>query len=128
MSGGKTSRRKGHDLERQIAKMFREELGYKFAKTSRLASTLLDSCKIDIFGVPYLVQTKMGYKNSRPKADEIFKDMDERLKESFPEDDPVHKLPKILVHKIDGKHKYHNLVTMPYNDFKYLLLNQKQAA
>ena len=125
---GKNNRRKGHKLERDVVKMFRDELGFKFAKTSRNASTLLDSCKIDIFGVPYLVQTKMGYEKSRPKPQLIFKEMDERLKENFPENDAVHKYPKVLIHKIDGKHKYHNLVTMPYNDFKYLLLNQKEAA
>lgn len=126
--GGKTNRTKGHNLERAIVQMFRDELGYKFAKTSRVASQMLDNCRIDIYGVPYLVQTKMGYAKARPKADEIFKDMDERLKENFPENDPVHQYPKVLIHKIDGKHKYHNLVTMPYNDFKYLLLNQKQRA
>jgi hypothetical protein len=125
---GKTSRRKGHNLEREIARMFREEAGFKHAKTARLASTLLDGCKGDIFGVPYLVQTKMGYKNNRPKPEEIFKDMEERLRESFPENDPVHMYPKVLIHKIDGRNKYHNLVTMPYDHFKYLILNQKQAA
>lgn len=126
--GGKNNRTKGHNLEREIVRMFRDELNFKFVKTSRLASKLLDDCKVDIFGVPYLIQTKMGYAKSRPKADVIFKEIDEKLKESFPPEDPVHKYPKILVHKIDGRHKYHNLVTMPYNDFKTLLLNQKEAA
>lgn len=125
---GKTSRTKGHNLEREIMRLFRDELHYKFAKTSRLASKLLDDCRVDIFGVPYLIQARMGYAKARPKADEIFKDMDERLKVNFPENDPVHQYPKVLVHKIDGRHKYHNLVTMPYNDFKYLLLNQKEVA
>ncbi len=125
---GKTSRRKGHDLERAIVKMFRDELGYKFAKTSRLASKLLDNCRVDVYGIPYLIQARMGYKSNRPKADEIFKDIDDRLRDNFPETDPVHQYPKVLIHKIDGKHKYHNLVTMPYNDFKYLLLNQKEVA
>lgn len=125
---GKTSRRKGHDLERAVVKMFKEEAGFKFAKTSRLASRALDNCQVDIYGVPYLVQTKMGYDKARPKPELIFKEIDERLKENFPPNDPVHQYPKVLIHKIDGRHKYHNLVTMPYNDFKYLLLNQKEAA
>jgi hypothetical protein len=125
---GKAARRKGHNLERAIVKMLREECGFKFAKTSRMASALLDKCKVDISGVPYLIQTKAGYAKNRPRAEEIFREMDETLKDNFPETDPVHTYPKVLIHRIDGRHKYHNLVTMPFNDFKYLLLNQKNAA
>lgn len=125
---GKTNRTKGHNLEREIARMFRDELGFKFAKTSRLASRILDNCKVDIAGIPFLIQTKAGYAKARPKPEEIFKEIENSLKKNFPTDDPVHKYPKVLIHKINGKHKYHNLVTMPYNDFKYLLLNQKERA
>lgn len=122
------SRTKGHNLEREIAKMFRDELGFKFAKTSRFASRILDNCKVDISGVPYLVQTKAGYANNRPKPEEIFQEMEDLLIENFPPEDPVHQYPKILIHKIHGRRKYHNFVVMPYNDFKYLLLNQKERA
>lgn len=122
------ARTKGHNLEREIAKMFRDELGFKFAKTSRFASRILDNCKVDIAGIPYLVQTKSGYAKARPKPEEIFQEMEDLLKENFPPEDPVHQYPKILVHKITGIKKYHNFVTMPYNDFKYLLLNQKERA
>ncbi len=123
---GKNNRRKGHSLEREIARMFREELGFKFAKTSRLASRILDNCKVDIAGVPFLIQTKSGYAKARPKAEVIFQEIEESLKENFPENDPVHQYPKVLIHKINGRHKYHNLVTMPYNDWKSLLNNQKE--
>jgi hypothetical protein len=123
---GKTNRTKGHNLEREIARMFRDELGFKFAKTSRLASRILDNCKVDIAGIPYLIQAKAGYAKARPKPEEIFQEIEDALKANFPEDDPVHCYPKVLIHKISGRHKYHNLVTMPYNDFKYLLLNQKE--
>ena len=127
---GKTSRTKGHNLEREIAKMFKDELGFRFAKTSRFATRILDNCKVDIAGIPYLVQTKAGYEKSRPKPEEIFQEMEDLLKENFPSTDPVHLYPKMLCHKISKKvnKKYHNFVTMPYNDFKYLLLNQKEAA
>lgn len=124
--GGLTSRTKGHNLEREIAKMFREELGFKFAKTSRLASRLLDNSQVDISGVPFLIQTKAGYGKNRPKPEVIFKEMENLLKENFPPEDKVHCHPKVLIHKIDGKHKYHNLVTMPYNDFKFLLQKIKK--
>lgn len=118
---GKTNRTKGHNLEREVARMFRDELGYKFAKTSRLASKMLDNSKVDIAGIPYLIQTKMGYARARPKPEVIFKEMEEKLIENYPISDPIHGYPKILIHKIDGRHKYHNMVTMPYNDFKKLL-------
>lgn len=125
---GKTNRTKGHNLEREVTRMFRDELGYKFAKTSRLASRILDNCKVDIAGIPFLIQTKAGYIKARPKAEEIFKEMEEALLENFPKTDPVHQYPKVLVHKINGRNKYHNLVTMPYNDFKYLLLKLKEGS
>jgi hypothetical protein len=124
---GKTNRTKGYNLEREIARMFKDELGYKFAKTSRLSSRLLDNCKVDIAGIPFLIQTKAGYAKARPKADVIFQEMEDELTKNFPEDDPVHKYPKILIHKISGRQKYHNLVTMPYNDFKFIMMNQKIA-
>lgn len=129
MTGKKVnSRTKGHNFERVIAKMFRDELGFKFSKTSRFASRILDNCKVDIAGIPYLVQTKSGYENNRPKPEEIFQEMEDLLKENFEPKDPVHNYPKILIHKITDRKKYHNFVTMPYNDFKYLLLNQKERA
>lgn len=122
------SRTKGHNFERVIAKMFRDDLGFKFAKTSRFASRILDNCKIDIAGIPYLVQTKSGYAKDRPKPEEIFQEMEDLLKENFEPKDPVHGYPKVLIHKITDRKKYHNFVTMPYNDFKYLLINQKERA
>jgi hypothetical protein len=114
-------RAKGHNLEREIVRMFKEELDMKFAKTSRFASKILDDCKVDIAGVPFLVQTKAGYSKNRPKADQIFKEIEESLLINFPPSDPIHTYPKVLIHKINGRNKYHNLVTMPYDDFKYLL-------
>lgn len=125
---GKYSRTKGHNLEREIARMLKEEGGYEFAKTARYTSKLLDDCNIDIAGVPFLIQTKAGYAKNRPKPEEIFQEMDTDLKKNFPPDDPIHQYPKILIHKITNRKKYHNFVIMPYNDFKLLLLNQKERA
>lgn len=123
-----TNRTKGHNLEREIARMFKEELEFKFAKTSRATSRVLDNCKVDISGIPFLIQTKMGYDKARPKADVIFQEMEDLLKENFPEDDKIHTHPKVLIHKINGKKTgYHNLVTMPYNDWKYLLNKIKNS-
>lgn len=118
---GKTNRQKGHNLEREIARMFRDELGYKHAKTSRLASRLLDNCQVDIAGIPFLIQAKAGYNKHRPKPDIIFQEIETNLAINFPKEDPIHQYPKILVHKISGRKKYHNLVTMSYSDFKFLM-------
>lgn len=122
------SRTKGHNFEREIAKMLRDELGFKFAKTSRFASRILDNCKVDIAGVPFLIQTKSGYAKVRPKPEEIFQEMENLLKENYPPEDPIHNYPKMLFHKITDMKNYHNVVIMPYNDFKTLLLNQKERA
>jgi hypothetical protein len=56
-SSGKRARRKGHNYERTIVKLFRD-LGYDEAKTSRLGSRLLDSAKVDICDIPFNVQCK----------------------------------------------------------------------
>lgn len=120
-------RTKGHNFERSVVKMLREEANYKFVKTSRLASKLLDDCGVDVAGVPFLIQTKSGYAKNRPKPEVIFEEMEKNLKENFPASDKIHTFPKILIHKITDKKKYHNFVTMPYSDFKKLIKNQKEV-
>lgn len=119
---GKNSRVKGHNLERTIMKLFKEELDFEFAKTSRHASKMLDDCQVDISGIPFLIQTKSGYDKNRPKYEDIFIEIEERLLKNYPKEDKIHKYPKVIVHKITDRKKYHNFVIMPYNDFKALLL------
>ncbi len=99
----KNSRNKGHRLERLIASVFRDRLGFKFAKTSRAASKLLDSCKIDLAFVPFNIQCKDGYDNNRPKYEKLYNESKRLLKENYPKDHPVHKLPYVLVHKINAR-------------------------
>jgi len=98
------SRRKGHNLERAIAKLFRG-FGFKFAKTSREASRLLDSCKIDIANIPLNIQCKNGYNNNRPKYETIYKECKEELKKNYPPTDNLHNYPIVLVHKLNGRKK-----------------------
>jgi len=121
----KNSRTKGHNWEREIAKMFREDLEFKNAKTSRYASRLLDDCKVDIAGVPFLIQAKAGYEKNRPKFEEIFKEIETELLKNYNKTDKIHQYPKVIIHKLSGKSKYHNFAIMPYNDFKALLLKLK---
>jgi len=52
-------KRKGNTLEQLVAKDLR--VLYPFAKTARMTSKILDDCKIDITGVPFLIQCKAGY-------------------------------------------------------------------
>lgn len=124
---GINNRVKGHTFERKLVKFFKEELGYSYTRTTRNSSKVLDSCGVDLDNIPFLVQCKKGYAKARPKADEMFKEMERLLNENFPKDDKVHTYPKILIHEIDGKHKYHKLVTMSFDDFRSMLLEIKNC-
>jgi hypothetical protein len=113
------NRRKGHDYERLLVRHFKE-LGYTFAKTSRAASVLLDSSGIDIWGIPYAVQAKTGYKNARPKYEEIYQGIKERIQLNFPPHDEIHKSPILLFHRIGTKPE-ENVVMMTADYFFELI-------
>lgn len=126
------SRTKGHTAEREWAIRFREEFGFEYCKTSRNASKLLDDSKVDLAFIPLNSQIKKGYAKARPKADVIFKEMDELLKKHFPPGNPQRDLPKILIHEIDGMKSEHMLMTMMWKDWKevykgYLFWQRSQA-
>lgn len=115
---GSRNRQKGHDLERYIAKLFREKLGYKFCKTSRNASKLIDDLGVDIaYGPPLSIQTKSGYVKRRPKFEELFSLYQEKLKENIPPEDVMHDFPYVLIHKLDGRKKEHFQTTMAFDDW-----------
>lgn len=103
MSSNK-NRNKGHRLERDVTRWFRE-LGFKFAKTTREASRLLDSCKIDIAHIPFLIQCKAGYETNYPKYNIIHNEIKTELTKNIPKDSELHNLPIILIHKLDGAGK-----------------------
>jgi len=115
------NRRKGHNYERLIAKDFKD-MGYPFCKTSRNASTLLDACKVDIWGIPYNIQAKAGYKTARPKFEKIYEEIKTAITENFPEDDTIHKHEILLFHKVGSK-EHENHVTVTY-DFMMKLLEE----
>lgn len=118
-------RTKGHNAEREFAKRFKE-LGFTFCKTARLASTLTDYSRIDLWGLPFNVQIKSGYDKNRPKPDVLFKEMKEELTKHFPPGDQMHKFPKILIHKLDSRQPEHELVTMMWSEWVELLKAYKQ--
>ena len=91
-------RRKGHLLEQLSVKDLRDI--FPKAKTSRNASHLLDSCKIDLAFLPLNIQCKMGYLNNRPKWDVLRDESKELLEKNYPKNDLIHKHPFILRHKM----------------------------
>lgn len=99
---GNKNRRKGHDLERWLARVFRS-FGFEFCKTSRAVSSVLDGCGVDLSNIPFLIQAKSGYVKRRPKYEKLYNYTKDKLKENYPADDKHHNLPYVLVHRLDGK-------------------------
>lgn len=114
------SRSKGNRTEIEYIDKFKS-LGYDKCKSSRLASRLLDSCGIDLSGIPFNVQVKAGYKKNFTRPDRIFAKMKTDLISAFDRNDPVHGYPKILIQKLDGYYAENQLVTMMWCDFVKLL-------
>tara|TARA_R110000850_G_scaffold34024_1_gene92241 strand:- start:43000 stop:43371 length:372 start_codon:yes stop_codon:yes gene_type:complete len=122
--GGAANRAKGHNLERRIAKIFRD-LGYPFAKTSRQASRLLDDSKVDIAFVPFLIQCKKGYLKGLNYTS-IFLEMKQALGINFPPDDQIHKHPPIIIHD-KGRKSEEKLVVMEETTFWDLIKKDEQV-
>lgn len=118
---------KGNRLERLVAADLRNL--YPFTKTSRATSKQLDNCKIDLSGLPILIQCKSGYNNNRPKYEVLYKEMKELTKLHYAPGNPIHKLPYVLIHKLNGtKGKVEPelfQVTMNYQFFLELVKNYK---
>jgi hypothetical protein len=93
------NRRKGHNYERYLVNIWKA-LGFAYAKTTRLSSRLLDSCKVDLMGVPMIIQAKSGYKRKRPKYDVTYRRIKEELAKNYPPDHPIHTFPIVLAHKV----------------------------
>lgn len=93
---GKTNRKKGHDFEREIAKLYREA-GWVTALTSRQASRLYDDCKLDFWGIPDNTQAKNVRASINPMT--IFRQMEVLVEEKIePVEKRLHK-PFVLIHK-----------------------------
>jgi len=113
------NRDKGHRFERWWARVFREELGFKFCKTSRQASRLLDDCGVDLDGIPFNIQLKNGYVKGINYT-KLFEDIDAKLKENYMPADPRHVFPSIVIHKRGRKESEHHVV-MQAKDFRKLI-------
>ncbi len=110
------NRRNGHGYERDIAKNYREA-GFIDTVTSRLASLLHDSAKIDLTRLPFFPQCKFGYKGmSVNDYTKLFNEMELGIKNNkIPED-----FPKVIHHR-KGRKKYQDLVIIPRDDFFKLI-------
>ena len=122
---GKRNKTLGSNAERLYAKLFREELGFTFCKTSRQASRLHDDAGIDLFGVPGLnVQIKAGHQKGMNNS-KVLSVIKERIVELFSPDNSVHSNINILIHRKavgtgKNRNEFDDLVTMSFNDFKKL--------
>jgi hypothetical protein len=110
-------RKKGHNYELLIIKELKQ-MGFDSAKSSRLASKLLDNCKVDIADIPFYIQCKSGYKTKNFNVSKEFNDIDTNLVKN-----KIHRdYPKLFFHKKDGYNVNNEIVTMT-KDFFYKLLD-----
>lgn len=121
MSGSKErsqnySRSKGNRAEQLYAIRFRD-LGFAFCRTSREQSKILDACGIDLCGIPVSIQIKSGFKKKRPNSELLLKKIRLDLKKRFPPEDPIHNVPRAIVHKSQGYTEEGELVTMTWDDW-----------
>jgi len=114
------SRAKGHLAERELAKFFRR--WHPYCRTTREVSRLLDSCGIDLYGIPILVQSKAI--KGQLAYSSVLKYTEDKVKELLPPDAPEHNKPVIIVHKKTvgpGNKRTHNdtLVVMSLKTFEH---------
>lgn len=116
---------KGNRLEQQVVKDLKDK--YPFVKTARYANRMADDSKVDLVGIPFLVQCKSGYNKPRLKYEELYLENQELIKKNFPPNHPIHKLPYVLINKLNrtvgGKLKQPemNQVTITYDFFLELI-------
>ena len=121
----KNNRRYGNTEEVKSAKDFRD-LGFPNCRTSREMSRKLDSCKVDLYGLPFLIQIKAGRQTPYIKEDaklEELQEMQSLIDEHFPH---LSELPKIFLRKKRGKPgrkrtEYDDFVMLTFEDFKKIL-------
>jgi hypothetical protein len=116
---------KGNTLEQNICKDLRDV--FPFVKTARYANRMADDSKIDIIGIPFLIQAKSGYNYPRLRYETLFLENQELIKKNFPPNHVVHKLPYVLINKLNriegGKRSQPEMfqVTMSYDFFLELI-------
>jgi len=120
---GKANRQKGHNYERYLAKRFRS-LGYTFCKTSRAASRVLDSCKVDLAFIPYNVQAKKV--KATINYSEVFEEMQTTLEQNYPPTAVERSNVKMIFHS-KGKKPSEKYVILQEEDMFKLLKKLQEA-
>lgn len=122
----------GYSIEREYAIIFRE-MGFDKCKTTRNTSRLLDSCKVDLNFLPILLQLKAGFQKGMSVTG-ILKEMETLLTEHYPDYDPIHDLPRAVVHHkpkpkgVRERTEYDVMVHMTFKNFKKLLMGYHKNA
>lgn len=120
---GNAARSKGHNAERNMARIFRDA-GFTHACTTRASSHLLDSCGIDLNYIPVIVQIKAGTQRglSIPGELEYIKTQMSKL---LPSEEPWHQKPRAIIHvkpaSTKGRSDYDCLVTMTFKDWMRII-------
>lgn len=114
---GAKNKRKGSDAERYYANVFRE-MGYKFCVTARLGSRLHDNAGVDIINIPFNLQIKAG-KQTKMSPGKVLLNMQAQIKSLFPEDNPIHSYPLLVIHRpqVFKKGYLEDVVYMSMNQF-----------
>lgn len=121
----KNNKLRGHNFEREFVSLLKSKSEvFSKAKTSREASRLYDDSKIDVWGIPLLVQLKNTA--TTPNSRQILKEMDTLIDKNFPKNAQERSLLKCVVHKKppgQGKKndKYTTTVTLTLEDFLDLI-------
>lgn len=103
----KNNRTKGHQMERDIVNELKD-IGYKFAATSRQVSRILDDAKVDIYGVPFNIQSKNS--EATIKYKELLEEVNAEITKKVPR---RLQYPTVIFHKKERT----TLVVMSKSDF-----------
>ena len=119
------NKRAGSNAERLYARYFRD-LGFKYCKTSREESKLLDSSGIDLTNLPFNIQLKSGKQKNLNYSKELF-DIDNKIQLNLSPDNPYNGKPVVLIHRKNvGKGfkrtKYNDIAIMTVETMSELLL------
>lgn len=116
----------GFSIEKLYETLF-QKLGFADCISTRDNFQHLDACKVDLINLPVLVQIKAGVQSDLDER-AILKSMEIKLKKAFPHSDPIHLMPKMILHHrhkekgMKKRGKFDSIVTIAFDDFIPLLL------
>lgn len=120
---GRVNTMQGYEAEKRFAKIF-YDAGWTHSIPMRQASKLLDSCKLDLYGIPVNSQIKSG-KQKKLNVRKILQEMREAIAE-LPPSSPEHEQHSIVIHAktpLEGEEAsiFNDIVSMTFRDYFKLL-------